>query len=1411
MERPDSGLPGPLGVTLAEGGANVAVFSAHATRIELCLFDAAGEVERERLALPSRTGEVFHGFVPGLASGQRYGLRAHGPWAPEAGHRFDPAKLLVDPYARALDRPFTLHPSHFSVDATGARNADDSAPHTPKAVLLPAPAAAARIARPVPWPGSVIYELHVRGFTRTHPAIPGAIRGTCAALAHPAAIAHLVRLGVTTVELMPVAAAIDERHLGPLGLTNYWGYNPVALLVPDPRLAPGGLAELAACVAALHEAGLEVLLDVVLNHTGEGDESGPTLSLRGLDNATYYRLRAGDASRYANDAGCGNTLALERAPVRHLAIESLRHYVRATGIDGFRFDLATTLARGEAGFDPDAPILQAIGEDPELRSLKLVAEPWDLGPGGHRLGAFPPAWGEWNDRYRDAVRRFWRGDAGAAGELATRLAGSSDVFAPRGRPPSRSVNFVCAHDGFTLADLVSHARKHNEANGEANRDGTDDNLSWNHGVEGATADGRIRLARARDARALLATLFLSRGTPLLSHGDELGRTQQGNNNAYAQDNALAWIDWPGADDSLVAFVAALARLRREHPALGADHWLTGASRDASGLPDVQWRRPGGEALQPDDWAHARAFALALHEPDPAFGPGDRLAVAFNATPDEVPFRWPEPRDGCRWRVAVDSAHASPVAEVVPDSGERTVAARSVVVLVEEAHADAPRRSTRDPVVLARLAEAAGIAPDWRDVTGRVHPVSEQTRLAVLAGLGLEARTTSQARERLHELAQRREARRLPRTLVVREGEPVRVPVALGGLDPARTQLRLEREDGSAHVQAFHADELSRESIAAADGRPVARAFAVLPPQPAGYHRVVLEDAPGSACRLVVVPARCHLPEALRGGGRRKGLATHLYALRRPGDEGIGDFTALAMAARATAKAGGALVGINPLHALFGTQRERASPYHPSDRRFLDPIYLDVARVAALAPMAGARRVLGERAADFATLAARGHVDHPGVWAAKRAVLEAAFADIEYLPAADRLAGDLAAFAAAGGAPLRAFATFEAISQFHPQSPWAHWPEALRDPGSQAVALFARSRAREVRFAMFLQWLADRQLREAADSARADGLEIGFYRDLAVGAAPDGAEAWSMQSSLAKGLSVGAPPDPFCAEGQVWNLPPPMPEAMHEEGFEPFRTLVAANARHAGALRIDHVMGLARLFCVPDGATGMEGAYVRYPFEDLLGVLALESVRARCLIVGEDLGTVPEGFRERMDAADVLSYRVLWFERDGLDFRPPAHYPAKAAACVSTHDLPTIAGWWQGADLDERESLGLLAGEGAVAARREREADRAALCRALGREASGEAPTQALHAFIADSPCALVLLQADDLAGETEALNVPGTDRERPNWRRRQHVDADGSGTERETRKARTGTLPLEGQRPLVHRLTFPAGRSSAPR
>ncbi|MDX8469553.1 glycogen debranching protein GlgX [Mesorhizobium sp. VK23B] len=642
-----------LGATAIENGIHFAVWSSSARRLLVSIFDDTGTREIDRLEL-NPEGEGVHAlFVPSLVAGTRYGFRADGDYAPERGLWFDPDKLLADPYAVKIDRPYQYHWRLAAKRNEGA----DTASLMPKAVArnLPQPLS---IQTPLFRPGGLIYELNVRSFTKLHPDIPEAQRGTLAALAHPAVIEHLQRLGVSAVELMPITASIDERHLPPLGLSNAWGYNPVTFMALDPRLAPGGLKELRDTVATLREAGIGTILDLVFNHTGESDRLGPTLSLRGLDAQAYYRHMPD--GRLANDTGTGNTLACDHPVVRQMVLDTLRHFVRHAGVDGFRFDLAPVLGRIDGTFDPDAPLLQAIAGDPVLADRVLIAEPWDIGPNGYQLGNFRPPYLEWNDCYRDDVRRFWRGDAGAIGALATRLAGSSDVFGRTGQPVSRTVNFIAAHDGMTLADIVAYEKKHNAANGEQNRDGHNDNLSWNNGVEGETDDLEIARARFGDQCALLATLFASRGTIMLTAGDEFGRTQKGNNNAYAQDNAITWLDWARRDEALEQYAASLSAMRRAFPALSDTHFLTGEPPDGSDVPDVAWLTETGAPLGEADWNDPARHRLVMILGDSG---GGRLAVLVNGDRRQCVFTLPV-RDGYEWRPAIE-AQAIDLARPLP--------------------------------------------------------------------------------------------------------------------------------------------------------------------------------------------------------------------------------------------------------------------------------------------------------------------------------------------------------------------------------------------------------------------------------------------------------------------------------------------------------------------------------------------------------------------------------------------------------------------------------------------------------------------------------------------------------------------------------------------------------------------------
>ncbi|MFG2326878.1 glycogen debranching protein GlgX [Streptomyces sp. NPDC048568] len=711
------GTPVPLGARFRTGpdqvaGTNFALWAGGAEAVELCLFDGPGPGGGERrVRLTELTHEIWHGFVPGVLPGQRYGFRVHGRWDPWTGARWNPAKLLLDPYARAVDGDFGLPPQVYGHVrdwpeqrvADTVRDERDSAPYVPKGVVVddggPDDEWTYDRRPKTPWADSVIYELHVRGFTKLHPGIPEELRGTYAGLAHPAAIEHLTRLGVTAVELLPVHQFAHESHLLDRGLKNYWGYNSIGYFAPHAAYAASGttgeqVGEFRRMVRALHAAGIEVILDVVYNHTAEAGELGPTLSLKGIDNRGYYRLQP-DARRYADYTGCGNTLHVVQPHVLRLITDSLRYWVTEMGVDGFRFDLAAALARSMHDVDMLSPFLAVIAQDPVLRRVKLIAEPWDVGSGGYQVGAFPPLWTEWNDRYRNAVRDFWRHALPDVREMGYRLSGSSDLYAWGGRRPYASVNFVTAHDGFTLRDLVSYERKHNEANGEGNRDGTDDNRSWNCGTEGETEDADVRALRRRQLRNLLTTLLLSTGVPMLVAGDEMGRTQRGGNNAYCQDNEISWVDWSLLEDPewrpLFELASRLIALRHRHPVLRRRAFFSGRAHSADGLRDLAWFTARGTEMTERDW-YAPAATLGMYlsgrdipgrdERGEAISDDSFLAV-LHAGETPADFVLPGAPWAERYEVVVDTGQeeqGEAPGTAHPAGAEITVPARTVLLL-----------------------------------------------------------------------------------------------------------------------------------------------------------------------------------------------------------------------------------------------------------------------------------------------------------------------------------------------------------------------------------------------------------------------------------------------------------------------------------------------------------------------------------------------------------------------------------------------------------------------------------------------------------------------------------------------------------------------------------------------------------
>lgn len=706
-----SGCPSPLGATWKGGdsgaGANFALFSENATMVELCLFDATGEHEIARLALPECTHGVWHGHLENAQLGQLYGYRVYGPYAPEQGHRFNPNKLLIDPYAKALHGRIVHHDANYAYDRKSplkelSFDTRDNACYMPKAVLvdLGRPKPNDQLKRP--WTETIIYELHVKGMTQRHPEVEPQLRGTLKGLASEPVIHHLQGLGITAIELMPIHPFTDEPHLVEKGLTNYWGYSPYSFFTPDPRyIHQDGMADFAAMVDRFHEAGIEVIMDVVYNHTGEGGNDGPTYSLRGIDNASYYRLDPDNPLIYVNDTGCGNTLDLHHPYVLQMVMDSLRHWVEYGHVDGFRFDLASSLARTEHSFSSRSAFLAAIAQDPVLSTTKLIAEPWDLGHGGYQLGQFPSRWMEWNDRYRNTLRRYWRGDQDMLKELAFRVSGSNDLFETHRRNPLSSINFITAHDGFTLNDLVSFNRKHNEKNGENNHDGTDNNISWNCGIEGPSEMPKTQELRLRQKRNFIASLLLSQGVPMLLAGDELGRSQNGNNNAYCQDNEISWLDWSPLsteDSDFLNFISMLVHFRLSCPAFRRKNFFSGSPIGPGLVKDITWLSPDGREMTDEDWHLPYAKCLGFHLPKSIVDGVEttsRFMVLINADENPVKFRLPPAAYGGCWRRVVDTAYNL---EDIPQDKTRagstmTLQSRNLILL--SGKIDKKRKKRRD--------------------------------------------------------------------------------------------------------------------------------------------------------------------------------------------------------------------------------------------------------------------------------------------------------------------------------------------------------------------------------------------------------------------------------------------------------------------------------------------------------------------------------------------------------------------------------------------------------------------------------------------------------------------------------------------------------------------------------------------
>lgn len=1246
------GTASPLGASIMEDGINFALFSAHASAVTLCLFSEDGQTETQRIDLTYRTGDIWHCVVKGLKAGALYGYRVDGPYAPKEGHRFNANKLLIDPYAKDLFGEFIQHDALYGYIA-GAPEADlsfderDSAPYVPKCVAGPPRLKWQDIPRPkIPLAETIIYEAHIKGLTKRHPGIAPAHQGTLSGLSDPAIISHLTELGVTAIELLPAQSFFSEPRLTELGLTNYWGYNPINYFaLHRAYLGENGAQSWANAVEALHGANIEVILDVVYNHTAESWEHGPTLSYRGIDNASYYQLKK-EARYYVNHTGTGNTLDMSHPAVLDLTLESLRYWVQEMRVDGFRFDLGPILGRNPHEFDPQAPLFEAIAKDPILSKVKMIAEPWDIGPGGYQLGNFPKGWSEWSDQYRDTVRSFWKGDMGAHQALAGKLLGSAETFQSSERPPQAAINFIAAHDGFTLRDTVSYNHKHNHANGEDNRDGHGHNLSDNMGVEGPTKDDFINAVRLKRSKNMLATLMLSQGVPMLLGGDEFGQSMGGNNNAYCQDNEITWLNWANADSELIAFTKKVITLRKSLPHFRQSTYRHGDILPETSVPDVTWLRADGNPMHPGDWENPdfRCFALLLSLPDE-----DTIAMVLNRGGD-IHAPWIDEN----WSRLLTTATAQSGAVIPADS---------VSVFQYEGYFTRPDIRKKN---INEAAKAFGIVESYRDINGNIHHASLRTKKKLLEALNV---------------------------------------------DPINAETTV--------VPSF--------------------------PEPSDHHKVYGADM-------------------LRETGRCWGVTAGLYSLRSDRNWGIGDFEDLAQLCEIMAEKGADFVGINPVHALFPSAPWLYSPYSPSSRQFLNVMLIAPDKTPDF-PKGALQDIKPQDSAE--------DINYDIIYSAKMTAFELAFEEFSKLKPSSARRKSFEAFVRKSGSALHHHALYDTIFESLPKSKqsyegWKNFDPKYEEPDSKACQDFAKTHVNRVEFYTYLQWVADTQLKDAQSRAKAAGMSIGVYLDFAVGIVPGGAGTWHDVNAFAKGVSLGAPGDFHNPDGQVWNLSAFNPHILVKNNYEPYRGALRKAMSLGGAIRIDHILGHLRSFWTPQDAPG---GYVSYPFDGLMQMIAEESQAQNCVVFGEDLGTVPDDFRDRMARYDLMGCNVILFERDSAGhLLPRENIRELSITAFSNHDFPTMTGFWNGEDFRWRDALGIGNNPDTLAwEKQRREDDKSALLELIG-ETETRSMTPALmaklQAYFAASNVMSFAVQLDDLMMSPLQANVPGTTDEQPNWRRR---------------------------------------------
>jgi len=1427
------GKPYPLGATWDGAGVNFALYSKHAKSVMLCFFD---KDYKESLCIPirNRTHYIWHCYVEGIRPGQLYGYRVDGPYDPENGFRFNPSKVLLDPYALAIGRELIWSEEHFGYKFPYNFREKDNRNNADKAILGaiidPAFSWGNDKQLDISWKDTIIYEAHVKGFTQLNPYVPEELRGTYLAFTTDEVIKYLKDLGITTIEFLPIQYSITEYHLYKQNKVNYWGYNPIAFFAPNPRYAydksvMGAINEFKTMVKVLHQAGFEVILDVVYNHTAEGDHTGPTLSFRGIDNLSYYRVYEEKKDLYVDFTGCGNTLNHQNHHVLQLVMDSLRYWITEMHVDGFRFDLASALARELYEVDRLTSFFAIIQQDPIISKVKLIAEPWDLGKDGYQVGNFPPGWSEWNGRYRDTVRRVINEFENNLSDFATRIAGSSDLYKKDDRKTYSSINFITCHDGFTLRDLVSYEKKHNEDNGLNNLDGSDVNYSRNYGIEGDTDDIKINLIRLKKQKLFLTTLFISQGVPMLLAGDELNRTQKGNNNAFCQDNEISYINWEENEYSqeLHTITKFLIQLRKQNEVFRRNEFFEGEEKKVMEVKDIYWIHKEGREMQEEDWHNELCLGILLPS---EFGErfdfdtsleGDTFLILINFSNETIQFKIPEIIT-TRWKIIYSTDRHLFITEETEDEIEKMdhilqkiyknrsnhhfleemeiymsdglfympnehikINQYSIVILKadknwKEAHVKRKYRLKLLEILIHNL----GIQKQYFDLMGREYNLSNSEIFMIIRAMHLPVKDLSSLEVIYENYKNDLWFQGIQSSFVLSINQEKDLELTIPEtIKKFKIQIKdknqatvFEKEIEDYPIIESHTIAFSKFKKLKLIKTKINLNFQF----DVGYYDIyVLHNSEiYSKGKLMITPEKAYNDDKIYTG-----VWVQLYALRSSTNMGVGDFGDLKKLALILKKYRYNIIGLSPLHYVLN-QENMVSPYFPASRLMINPIYIDIFSIEEFHKSKNAIKKWKAYVDVFEQEKNSKVINYSLIYKIKKEIIYEIYKDFII----ENNKNDL----------YKKFIKYKENNHllfFHALYETANdvfgkikIPGELYKLDSEFQKQFIQEYQDKIEFYSFIFYLAEQQFLNLVEELKKEGIYL--YLDLAVGCAPDQIEHIYFDNNysylFSKTARAGAPPDQFSPNGQDWGIIVFNPFILKKFHYEPFILLLRRNLFNHTFLRIDHVMWLYRLYWIVREGSEKTATYVRYPEKDFFGILSLESHLNKGIIIGEDLGTVPEEVRNILEEKSILSWKVFYFEKINDEFIDPNSYPLNCVATINTHDLPTLAGYWLGKDIEEKFKIGILTEQEAKKLLEIRNKERNKIIEMFNKKQyfkDKEPLTEDsifdseivyyFYRLLSETPSKIVLASIYDMMGESDQPNMPGTVNEYPNWRLRLSV------------------------------------------